>query len=111
MKKAQVDIAHSLSVSKQLNLLSLSKGSFYYKPKGEKPINLEMMRIMDAHISEEPTAGVLTMQSMLEEKDYKASYERVRRLMRKANLYPIYPRRNLTILGEKKLIHPYLVDP
>lgn len=99
----------SISLRKQCELLSINRGLIYYQPKGEKPENLEMMRLMDEHIMEEPTAGVLTMQSMLEEKGYKAGYERVRRLMRKASIVPIYPRRHLTVLGEKKFIHPYLL--
>jgi putative transposase len=99
----------SLSIRNQCELLNLSRSSLYYKPIGEKPENLEIMQIMDKHILEEPIAGVLTMQSMLEDKGIKASYERVRRLMRKANIRPIYPRRHLTVLGEKKYVHPYLL--
>ena len=99
----------SLSLRKQCELIGISRSSFYYKPLGEKPENLEIMQIMDKHILEEPTAGVLTMQSMLSDKGIKAGYERVRRLMRKANIRPIYPRRHLTVLGEKKYIHPYLL--
>ena len=111
MKRRQlVDPDSPVSVRKQCGLLSISRGSLYYAPKGEKPENLEMMRLMDAHILEEPTAGVLTMQSMLEEHGYQAGYERVRRLMRKANIYAIYPRRHLTVLGEKKYVHPYLLN-
>jgi len=99
----------SLSIRNQCELLNLSRSSLYYKPIGEKPENSEIMQIMDKHILEKPTAGVLTMQSILEDKDIKASYERVRRLMRKANIRPIYPRRHLTVLGEKKYVHPYLL--
>jgi len=109
-RKELVDATSPVSLRKQCDLLSISRGSIYYAPKGEKPENLEMMRLMDAHILEEPTAGVLTMQSMLEEKGYKAGYERVRRLMRKANIYAIYPRRHLTVLGEKKYVYPYLLN-
>lgn len=98
-----------LSIRQQCDLLAISRSTFYYVPTGEKPENLEMMELMDKHILEEPTAGVLTMQSMLLEKGYKAGYERIRRLMRKADLRPIYPRRHLTSLGEKKYIHPYLL--
>lgn len=99
----------SLSVRKQCELMNISRSSLYYKPLGEKPENLEIMQIMDKHILEEPTAGVLTMQSMLSDQGIKAGYERVRRLMRKANIRPIYPRRHLTVLGEKKYVHPYLL--
>ena len=99
----------SLSIRKQCELMSISRSSLYYRPLGEQPENLEIMRIMDNHILEEPTAGVLTMQSLLSDLGIKAGYERVRRLMRKANIRPIYPRRHLTVLGEKKYIHPYLL--
>ena len=43
-----------------------------------------MMRLKDAHILEEPTASVLTMQSMLRYKGHTAGYEWVSRLMLKA---------------------------
>jgi len=109
IRRNLVNKSEQLSVRKQCELLSVSRGSIYYVPKGEKPENLEMMRLMDEHILEEPTAGVLTMQSMLAEQGYQAGYERVRRLMRKANIYPIYPRRHLTVLGEKKYVYPYLL--
>ena len=110
MRKQLVSKSENLSVRKQCRLVSVSRGSVYYVTKGEKPENLEMMNLMDKHILEEPTAGVLTMQSMLEENGLKAGYERVRRLMRKASIMPIYPRRHLTVLGEKKYILPYLLN-
>lgn len=100
---------NTLSLRKQCELLDLSRSNLYYKPVGEKQQNLEIMRLMDNYILEEPTAGVLTMQSMLLDKNIKAGYERVRRLMRKANIRPIYPRRHLSVLGEKKYVYPYLL--
>ena len=111
MKKQLIlnDKSSQLSLRKQCDLMNISRSSLYYKPLGESPENLEMMQIMDKHILEEPTAGVLTMQSMLQDRGIKAGYERVRRLMRKANIRPIYPRRHLTVLGEKKYVYPYLL--
>ncbi len=109
MKKSLVEKDNALSINGQLGLLGLSKGTFYYVPKGEKPENLKIMRLMDGHILEDPTAGVLTMQDMLEENGIRSGYERVRRLMRKAAIMPIYPRRHLTVLGEKRYVHPYLL--
>lgn len=67
------------------------------------------MEIMDKHILEEPTAGVLTMQSMLQDKGMNAGYERIRRLMRFANIRPIYPRRHLTKWRDNKYVYPYLL--
>lgn len=109
MRKGLIDANLKLSVRNQCLLIGLNRSSLYYEAKGESLENLELMRLMDRHILEEPTAGVLTMQDMLEELGYKASYERVRRLMRKACIMPIYPRRHLTVLGEKRHIYPYLL--
>ena len=109
MKRELVEREGGLSLNRQLDLLGLSKGSFYYVPKGESQENLEIMRLMDRYILEDPTAGTVTMQYMLEEHGIRAGYERVRRLMRKAEIMPIYPRRSLTVMGEKKYVHPYLL--
>jgi putative transposase len=110
MKRRLIDREDEVSIRRQCQLMGVSRGSVYYRPKGEKPENLEIMRLMDEYILMEPTAGILTMQSMLRDKGYRVSYGRVRRLMRKANLYPIYPRRHLTVLGEKKYVYPYLLE-
>lgn len=109
MKRLLVNPKEELSIRDQCQVLGLNRASFYYQPKGEKAENLEIMRLMDEYILEEPTAGVKTMQYMLEEKGCKAGYERVRRLMRKANIRAIYPRRHLTVPGEKKYVYPYLL--
>jgi len=98
-----------LSIREQCQLLGINRSSYYYEKKGEKPENLEIMKIMDKHILEEPTAGVLTMQSILLDKGITVGYERVRRLMRKANIYPIYPKKHLSYLGDRKFIYPYLL--
>lgn len=109
MKRLLIAPDEKLSIRDQCQLLNLNRASFYYQPKGEKPENLEIMRLMDEYILEEPTAGVKTMQYMLRDKGYQPGYERVRRLMRKANIRAIYPRRHLTVLSEKKYVHPYLL--
>ena len=35
-----------LSVGKQCSLLSISRSSFYYEPKGESEMNLDLMRVI-----------------------------------------------------------------
>jgi putative transposase len=67
------------------------------------------MRLMDGHILIEPTAGILTMQSMLADRGRQVIYGRMRRLMRKANIYPVYPGRHLTVWAQKKYVYAYLL--
>lgn len=104
-----MDKGDELSIRKQCDLLDINRSSIYYEQKGESSENIQMMEIMDKHILDEPTAGVLTMQSMLEDQGINASYERIRRLMRLANIRPIYPRRHLTKWKNNEYVHPYLL--
>ena len=78
----------------------------YYAPRGEKPENLEIMRIMDEHYLKHPTEGVIRMQDLLFALGFVVNHKRVRRLLR---LMAIYPKKNLSKLGLKKYIHPYLL--
>lgn len=89
-----------VSIRKQCRLMQISRPSIYCAPKGESQENLRIMEKMDQHIFQEPTAGVLTMQSMLLDHGISAGYERIRRLMRLANIRPIYPRRHLYGAGK-----------
>lgn len=98
-----------ISQRKQCELLSISRGSLYYKPLGESDLNLKLMRLMDEIHLEEPTFGVLRLQDELEERGYKVNVKRIRRLRNKMGIKTIYPKRNLSKLGKAKYIHPYLL--
>jgi len=98
-----------MSIRTQCEYLGIPRSSYYHTPKCETKENLDIMRLMDEHIMDEHIAGILTMQSMLKDHLIHASYERVRRFMRKANIRAIYPKKHLSVLGEKKYIYPYLL--
>jgi putative transposase len=104
-----VDNQHELSVRKQCDLLSVHRSGLYYAPKGESQENLEIMRIMDEHYLKHPTEGVINMQDMLFVLGFLVNHKRVRRLLRLMGLMAIYPKKNLSKLGLKKYIHPYLL--
>ena len=50
-----------LSIGKQCNLLSISRSSFCYQPKGETALNLMLMRQIDEQVLETPFYGVCQM--------------------------------------------------
>jgi len=50
-----------LSVAEQCRLLSISRSSFYYEPKGETAFNLALMRLIDEQFLETPFYGVRQM--------------------------------------------------
>jgi len=43
-----IDPKHNqLSLSRQCTLVSISRSTFYYRPRGENPLNLALMRLVD----------------------------------------------------------------
>ena len=104
-----VDITADLSIRCQSELLSINRSSLYYSPLGESYKNLELMRLMDEHYLDHPTEGVLRMRDYLFTLGIVVNHKRVRRLLRLMGLMAIYPKKNLSKLGLKKYIRPYLL--
>ena len=98
-----------ISIRHQCELLEISRSNVYYEPVGESQENLKVMRLMDEHFMEHPTAGVLQMQDFLFLYGFLVNHKRVRRLLRKMGIMAIYPKRNLSKLGNAKYIRPYLL--
>ena len=98
-----------LSIRKQCDLLKVHRSRIYYRPLGEKPENLKIMRLMDAHALEHPAEGVMSMFYMLKRKGYQVNPKRVRRLLRKMGHMAIYPKRMLSKPGQITYIRPYLL--
>lgn len=98
-----------LSQRKQCSLLSISRSSLYIKPKGESEQNIHRMELIDKHHLKHPYKGVLQMQDYLKIEGNHVNVKRVRRLMRKMAIYPIYPKVNLSKLGKAKYVYPYLL--
>jgi len=98
-----------LSIRCQCDLVSVNRGSFYYQPLGETEENLKIMRLMDEHYLRRPTEGVIRMRDFLLALGIVANHKRVRRLLRLMGIMAIYPKKNLSRLGQAKYIKPYLL--
>lgn len=55
----------ALSIRQQCALLSMWRSNCYYQPKQEKSKNLEMILIMDMHLLNHFTEGVVSMVYLL----------------------------------------------
>jgi len=98
-----------ISIRKQCELLSVNRSRVYYKPVAEKPENIEMMNIMDRHLTKHPTEGVKSMVFLLMSMGFIVGPKRIRRLFRMMGRNTIYRRKNLTKSGMKEFIKPYLL--
>jgi putative transposase len=98
-----------LSIRKQCDILSVPRSSLYYQPIPEKPENVKMMQLMDRHLINHPTEGVVSMVDLLKEKGYPVGPKRIRRLFRLMDHQTLYRRKNLTKMALREFIKPYLL--
>lgn len=99
----------TLSLRRQCELLCVPRSSLYYAPIPEKPENLKMMNLMDKHLTNHPTEGVLSMVDWLQGRGYPVGPKRVRRLFKLISHETIYRKKNLTKGALKAFIKPYLL--
>jgi putative transposase len=104
-----VDKNEKLSIRKQSELLSINRSNLYYKKKLESAENNEIMKKIDEHYLTFPTHGVLRMQDFLFSIGILVNHKKLRRLLRLMGLMAIYPKKNLSKLGQAKHKKPYLL--
>ncbi|KAF0146638.1 MAG: integrase, partial [bacterium] len=109
----------SLSIGQQCRLLSLSRSTFYYAPTGKSPLNLALMRLIDAAFLECPYYGSRQMARHLRRQGqmarhlrrqgYTVGRKRTARLMAKMGLSPIYQKPRTSVPHPQHLVYPYLL--
>jgi putative transposase len=99
----------SLSVVRQCKLVSISRSGFYHRPRDDTPLNLELMRLIDAQFLETPWYGSRQMARHLRREGYTVGRKRIRRLMAKMGLAPIYQRPRTTVPHPEHQVFPYLL--
>ena len=109
-RKEMVEPNHQkLSITRQCELVDISRSSWYYGVLGESSENLELMRIIDEQFMEEPSWGSRQMARHLRRKGYWVNRKRVKRLMQKMGLMAIYQKPNTSKPHPEHKIYPYLL--
>lgn len=98
-----------VSIVRQCKLFKISRTSVYYKPMGEKPENLKLMRLMDEQYLKTPTHGSRSMVTFLKKLGYDKNRKRIQRLMRLMGLEAIYPKPKTSKPNRAHKIYPYLL--
>jgi putative transposase len=98
-----------LSIARQCQLVSISRSGFYHRPAGETPLNLGLMRLIDAQFLETPWYGSRQMARHLRREGCAVGRKRVRRLMAKMGLAPIYQRPRTSTPHPEHRVFPYLL--
>ena len=109
-RKAMIRRDHpGLSLSRQCQVLAISRSSFYYAPKGESVENLALMRRIDELFMKYPFYGSRQMVRQLLREGIAVGRHRVRRLMRLMGLEAIYQAPRTSDPHPAHRIYPYLL--
>jgi len=105
-----IDREHTLSITRQAQLLRVSRGSVYYLPKSISREELVLMRRIDELHLEFPFAGSRMLRDILNrEREKKINRKRIRRLMQKMGVEALYRKPNTSKPGKGHKIYPYLL--
>jgi putative transposase len=101
----------SLSITRQCELLAISRSGYYYSPLPMSGETLSLMRRIDEIYTESPEYGSRNIRDLLRREGRRVNRKRVQRLMRLMGIEAIYPKRNLSKpgMGSEHKIYPYLL--
>jgi putative transposase len=98
-----------LSVTRQAELLGLSRASVYYKPREACEQDLLQMRRLDELHLRWPFYGSRKLAHELRVQGHGAGRRHVRTLMRKMGIEPVYRKPRTSIPAREATIYPYLL--
>jgi len=104
-----IDKGDKLSVTRQCDLLDLSRSGVYYTPVPLSPKDMELMRKIDEIHLEYPFYGSRKICNELWAKGYDVGRDRVRRLMRRMGIEALYVKPRLSLAHPAHVKYPYLL--
>ena len=104
-----IDREHELPITKQAEVLQVSRGSVYYLPRPVPDADLAIMRHLDRLHLEFPFAGSRMLRGLLALQGVKIGRRHVKTLMRRMGIEALYRRPRTTKPEPGHKIYPYLL--
>ena|SRR5215472_12605485 len=108
-RKAMIDRAHDLPITKQAEALNISRGSVYYLPRPVPKADLAIMRRLDRLHLEFPFAGSRMLRDLLVVEGCMIGRRHVKTLMTRMGIEALYRRPRTTRPEPGHKIYPYLL--
>lgn len=99
-----------ISISRQADLVGISRGSIYYQPVPESEADVSLMNLIDQIYTKWPFYGARRIKKELK-RNYQLAVNRkhISRLMHVMGLEAIYPKRNTSKPDNQNRTYPYLL--
>jgi len=104
-----IDRKHNLSITRQAEVLRISRGSVYYLPRPVSEADLAIMRRLDRLHLEFPFAGARMLRGLLVAEGCQIGRRHVKTLMRRMGIEALYCRPRTTKPEPGHKIFPYLL--
>jgi putative transposase len=104
-----IDRSHDLSLTRQAEVLKLSRSSLYYRARPVSPADLAVMRRIDELHMDYPFAGSRMLRDLLRGEGVVIGRERVSTLMKRMGVEALYRRPNTSKPAAGHKIYPYLL--
>jgi len=98
-----------LSISRQAELLTISRSTIYYRPRPVSDADLMLMRRIDELHMNYPFAGSRMLRDMLSQQGLEVGRRHVRTLMRRMRIETLYRKPNTSKPAPGQKIYPYLL--
>ena len=104
-----IDRIHALPVTRQAQVLGISRGSVYYLPRPVPAQDLALMRRIDELHLELPFAGSRMLRDLLNQEGFTVGRKHVATLMRRMGIEALYRKPNTSRRHPGHTIYPYLL--
>ena len=104
-----IDRSHELPLTRQAEVLKLSRSGLYYRPRLMSPADLGIMRRIDELHLDYPFAGSRMLRDLLRGEGIEIGRQHVATLMRRMGIEAIYRRPNTSKPAPGHKIYPYLL--
>lgn len=104
-----IDREHMLPLTRQSEILELSRSSLYYEAVPINARDIELMRLIDELHLKHPFMGSRSLRDQLQDMGYQVGREHVSTLMRKMGINALYKKPNLSKPHPQHKVYPYLL--
>jgi len=104
-----IDRTHPLSITRQAQIVGISRGSVYYRPKSVSDKDLELMRQIDKLHLEHPFMGARMLQDQLNRGGVSIGRKHVGTLMKRMGVEALYRKPGTSKKHPGHKIYPYLL--
>ena len=104
-----IDRNHALPITRQAELVGISRGNVYYLPRAASGADLRLMKRIDALNLAHPFAGSRMLRDMLNREGFEVGRRHVATLMERMGIQALYRKPNTSKKHPTHKVYPYLL--